>query len=276
MRLFKLTKNEKLGWLGFLLLMGCLKLMVLWYDKTGRPYEHVTPAVKQQYSRQHQVVNLPSVIDSNKLVLSNKVNSQPRAFKKGVQISKPLKAFFPDTMSVYSWSKLGIPTWLAERTVKFFAVKGRYKKPKDLLKVYGFDSAWFEVLKDSLLFLPPVRVDLNTEIQDEWLRIDGLKPWQIKTILSYRNLLGGFVQTGQLREVYGMSDTVFNKVIAQVYCSPVNKRQLKKQSLGSLSRHPYISKAQASQIIESKGETIVWDEIFPDSVKRIQVQQYYE
>lgn len=276
MRLFKLTKNEKLGWLGFLLLMGLLKLLAFWYDKTGRPYEHVIPAVMQQYTKQNKVISSTRLTDSTNLTFSTKKNSPPLAFKKSVQISKPPKAFFPDTMSVYVWTNLGVPTWLAERTVKYFAIKGRYKEPSDLLKVYGFDSAWFDVLKDSLLFLPPTKVDLNTDIHDELLSIEGIKPWQINTIVRYRDLLGGFVQVIQLNEVYGMTDSVFNKVVAQVYCSPIKKRQLKKQSLRSLSRHPYISKDQASQIIESKGSTIVWKEIFPDSIKRIQVQQYYE
>jgi DNA uptake protein ComE-like DNA-binding protein len=83
------------------------------------------------------------------------------------------------------------------------------------------------------------------------LELKGIGPAFAGRIIKYRNKLGGFYSVSQLKEVWGINDTVFNKFAGSVYCSdtiPEKFIYLNTDSFSVISSHPYLKGKQASFI----------------------------
>ena len=71
-------------------------------------------------------------------------------------------------------------------------------------------------------------------------------------IVKYRDLLGGFVNKNQLREVYGLQDIALGNLKSATFISSGFKPRLLKinrDSLEMLQNHPYISDKLAEDIL---------------------------
>jgi competence protein ComEA len=78
----------------------------------------------------------------------------------------------------------------------------------------------------------PEIIELNDADSSEMETLPGIGPVFARRIVKYRDLLGGYVNTGQLLEVYGM-DTI------RVDTSLVKRLSLNQASFKQLVRHPY-------------------------------------
>jgi hypothetical protein len=69
-------------------------------------------------------------------------------------------------------------------------------------------------------------------------------------IIRFRSLLGGFVDTGQLAEIYGLDSTVVRHVAGRLTLTydSVRPIELDSASFGELARHPYLGYEAARQI----------------------------
>lgn len=53
------------------------------------------------------------------------------------------------------------------------------------------------------------QLDLNKATKEDWLKLTNLNVALIDRILKYRNYLGGFENSSQLKKVYGMTDSTY-------------------------------------------------------------------
>ena len=53
---------------------------------------------------------------------------------------------------------------------------------------------------------------MNVADTTTWITISGIGPKRARTIVNYRNQLGGFVSKNQLLEVFGISQELFDKI----------------------------------------------------------------
>lgn len=71
-------------------------------------------------------------------------------------------------------------------------------------------------------------------------------------IIKYRNRLGGFHEVAQLKEVYGLQDTVFHVLTSRVFV-PLNgsltKLDVNKCSYADFRHHPYMGHAFAKSLV---------------------------
>ena len=177
--------------------------------------------------------------------------------------------FNPNKISFDSLVNFGLNHRVAGNLVRYREAGGRFDTPKDLKKIYGMtDSVWIRLApwievpvieQQKLNANKPVnkqahrRQDLN-QVDSLWLkRIRGIGPVLSSRIIKYRELLGGFTSSHQLKEVYGLSPEVINRLFQQVYVDSVteNKRKININlvSQEQLSAHPYISFTEARAII---------------------------
>ncbi|MFM8709636.1 MAG: ComEA family DNA-binding protein [Sphingomonadales bacterium] len=108
-------------------------------------------------------------------------------------------------------------------------------KNRTLLSLNGSDSAALEMLP-------------------------GIGPVLAARIIRYREKLGGFYQRSQLREVYGIDDSLFAFIAPFFETSPsasaLKKIDLNSVSLDNLRQHPYLRWEKAKAIVryrESNG-----------------------
>ena len=165
--------------------------------------------------------------------------------------------------------ELGFSERLASRILRYREKGGKFRIKSDLLKIYGVDSAFYDQLY-SFIKLPekeqrvapnlkkytverapaPKKVietlDLNNADTSQLKKIRGIGEKLSLRIIKYRELLGGFVNMNQLKEVYGLDSAVINRCMENLVVlegfQPI-KINLNTSSEKQLATHPYLGKA---------------------------------
>ncbi len=210
----------------------------------------------------------------------------------GQAMPERLFIFDPNTVSYDSLLSLGLSARQARTLVNYRASGARFRRPEDLLRVYGIDSATaaklipyvnvkegpgrktagiqrkkyvrdptggFEETANEKTrddrgghsgnFLAAAEtnaeigpVDLNLCTATELESLPGIGPVLADRIIRYRTLLGGFVDTGQLAEVYGLDSSVARLAAGRLTLTFDLVRPIVLDSVGfsDLARHPYI------------------------------------
>jgi competence ComEA-like helix-hairpin-helix protein len=97
----------------------------------------------------------------------------------------------------------------------------------------------------------PISLQLNQADSAAWEQLPGIGPVLASRIIRYRQKLGGFHCREQLKEVFGLADTVYEKIASKIV---VDAEDLKKISLNSataeeLKSHPYLRWEGAKAIV---------------------------
>jgi len=95
-------------------------------------------------------------------------------------------------------------------------------------------------------------VEINTADAETWKCLNGIGEKLSERLVKYRSALGGFYSVMQVSEVWGLQDSVFQKIKPQLSFKEKNiiKINVNACSESDLDNHPYISKKQAQQIIQ--------------------------
>ena len=163
--------------------------------------------------------------------------------------------------------------------MKYRAKKGKFRTYEDFSRVYGMTDEQFVQLKpyirisdefvdksgllrkdivkqkkDTLLkvFKYPegTMIDAGTADTVELKKIPGIGSGIARSIVAYRNLLGGFYSLEQLNEVeYFTSDMIKWFKLDNV---DIRKLNINKVGLDKLRQHPYLNFYQAKIIIEHR------------------------
>lgn len=83
-------------------------------------------------------------------------------------------------------------------------------------------------------------------------KMPGIGPVLSARIIKYRDKLGGFYEVDQLREVYGLSDSVFGKIapLLRLNSNNIKKIAINSASEEELRKHPYLQWKLAKQLIK--------------------------
>ncbi len=182
--------------------------------------------------------------------------------------------FDPNACTKEDWMKLGVKEKTAETIIKYISKGGKFKVPEDLKKIWGLSP---NQIKDLMPFVKIVStskianekntnahfskqksikiIDINTADSSlmEW--IPGIGPALAGRIIKYRNKLGGFYIKEQLKEVWGLPDSVFQKLKENVLISDnVKKINVNSADFLMLKSHPYIGYKLANAIINYRNQ----------------------
>jgi competence protein ComEA len=180
--------------------------------------------------------------------------------------------FDPNQVSAEQLQRLGFP----ERSVKAllnFRKKGFvFRKKEDLKKVYGLSEVLYEQLAPYVRITPPAdpvhtpgksipfpadtseKLDLNSADSLSLTTLRGIGPVYASRIIKYRALLGGYVNTGQLREVYGLTEEVFDRLKDRLEVRPgsIKKLRINTADFRTLTRHPYLGYETTRLIVNAR------------------------
>ena len=168
--------------------------------------------------------------------------------------------FNPNLTSKEDLQRLGFSSKSAHNITSYRIKGGNFEIKKDLRKIYGIDqelitSLWSYIdlpeeravtETDKPSFERPVeaikKFDLNQADAQKLQSIRGIGPVLSERIVKFRDRLGGFHTTEQLRDVYGLDSLVIEKLVDQSYIEANNlvKINLNTDSLKHLYQHPYI------------------------------------
>lgn len=265
---FSFTKNEKRGVIVLLAILGFILMSFPFVDylkKQENPdfsmFEEEIIAFEQQLEQQKE----------------EKHNSKNKlAFLDTIQFFD----FNPNTIQDEEWKKLGFKDWQI-KTINNYKSKGGYWKTKsDVARIYGLDSIHFEKLYPYIL-LPeeleqkdfysdkntfknkkydnnnyepkaPTIVDINFADTTVFKQLKGIGSAYAKRIVAYRTSLGGFIAKEQLREVWGISEETYQKILPylQLSTKKISKININTADVDALKTHPYIQWKIANAIVK--------------------------
>jgi competence protein ComEA len=183
--------------------------------------------------------------------------------------------FDPNTLDVKGWQALGLPDRTIRIILNYRNKGGRFRKKDDLAKIYGITAEQFGSLEPFIQiqekaprsfepypvktgrYLPTVTiVDINQADTTAFIALPGIGSKLAGRIVAFREKLGGFYSIAQVGEVYGLADSVFQKIKPYLAggSTPVRKININTISFEQLKAHPYFRNQLATAIIAYRNE----------------------
>lgn len=180
--------------------------------------------------------------------------------------------FDPNRIGPEKLISFGMPPVVARRLHHYREKGGRFRKPEDLLRIWGMDTALFESLEPFIRIPEQTTVgslsrpnqttqhqtektpevvrllDVNTADSMALVGLPGIGAKLATRILAYRERLGGFAHWDQLFEVYGLPKETLLRLNAEGKLglnSGVYRKVLVNTARAADLKHPYITRTQA-------------------------------
>ena len=173
--------------------------------------------------------------------------------------------FDPNQLSAAGFQAMGLDSMLASRITRYREKGGKFRKPEDLLRIWGMDTADWKILRNYIRIAEysdqkpsvfkksarSVQYDLNLADTTDFESVTGIGSKTAARIVKYRAALGGFVRKEQLYEVFGIDSlAVFS--MDEFFIAPDFAPRFIDLNLATyeeLEVHPYLSRAQAKAIL---------------------------
>lgn len=185
------------------------------------------------------------------------------------KINVHLFEFDPNKCSKNEWMRLGVKEKTAETIMNYVSKGGMFKSPEDLKKIWGLSPGQVKELMPFVKIISASKfgnkkkysvhvqttnsntfIDLNTADSSLLESLPGIGPTLAGRVIKYRNKLGGFYHIEQLKEVWGLPDSILNKLKEKTIISDiVLKIDVNTADFFMLKSHPYIGYKLANTII---------------------------
>lgn len=184
------------------------------------------------------------------------------------------RPFNPNTITKEELIGFGLSEKQASNFVNYTKAGGVFREKQDLKKLY-FMNDYIYNLMSPYVIIPqnkPINTpkstnnfsqsnysskstpifDLNKADTIDLQALRGIGPFYSKRIYNYGQKLGGYVRIEQLKEVYGMTDSLYESIKPYLIIENPNPRKLNINTftLKQLSSHPYIDFYLAKAIIK--------------------------
>jgi competence ComEA-like helix-hairpin-helix protein len=198
----------------------------------------------------------------------------------------------PNTASADTFITLGFSKVIANRIINYRNKGGRFYTLNDLYKIYGIDTSllrklrhvWsFPSLKTNQNITPDIfKVEINTADSLLLEKLSGIGPILAMRIIKYRQLLGGYYSIEQVKEVYGLHETTYQRIKHQlmVDTTKILRFSIQEAPFRQLIRHPYIGKELAQKIVQYRKKQKIYSlhQLVNDSIltseKAMQLAHY--
>jgi len=250
---FKFSKGQKIG---VTALAVIIILQIIFLNK-GSGISIPDPFVIS--TEQYKIID-STALDSKKY----KNNYYKKAYT--------LAPFDPNEYRISDWQKIGFSKKQSTIIVNYRIKINGFKKRSDVEKVFVINEKKYNELKpfltikeskvkddfelnqNAIIAKPLVIYELNSASIKELISIDGIGEFTANGILKHKKLIGGFHSVNQLKEVYGIGDDNYDKIIKQIEIdkSELIKINVNELSIFELKEHHYISWNIAEAIINNR------------------------
>lgn len=200
------------------------------------------------------------------------------SFSEPPNYSQERFVFNPNTISEKDAIALGFSKKLSATLINFRNKGGKFFKPDDLKKLYGLSPKLYNELEPYIL-IPNTRpvfkkdtvypahnyekkvfvkelVEINSADSLKIVYLKGIGPGFTKRIIKYRTLLGGFHSVDQLKEIYGMTDSVYTILVSQISLdkASITKIPVNTIDFSTLRKHPYFNFQSAQALVNYRNK----------------------
>jgi DNA uptake protein ComE-like DNA-binding protein len=188
-----------------------------------------------------------------------------------------LFSFDPNNADEPTLLRLGLTAHTVKSILNYRAKGGVFRKKEDFKKIYTLPEVMYDRLEPFISLAPAVEksdyhpvlpvesrpvypgklvktsqpVDINHATEADWFHLPGIGEKRAAQIVRYRNALGGFLSVDQVGELYGMPDSIFQRIKPLLVLSAVSIRKINinTATADDLKQHPYFNYKQARLLV---------------------------
>lgn len=221
------------------------------------------------------------ILNNNSLLENSKQIPYKPLFKPISNLKESQAQPFYINLNKVSYDELisfGLKKSEAKNIINYVKSGGRFYKLEDINKLYLMNPELYAKLKPWLVFdkkqekkiyeenktnnefskprtffkSPKIIFDINLADTLDLECLRGIGPSYSRRIINYRNKLGGYISLSQLKEVYGMTDSLYNSIIPSLIIENPNPRKINinKCNIKELISHPYLDYYISKSIIK--------------------------
>ena len=189
-----------------------------------------------------------------------------------------LVPFMIDTASVEFLVSVGFSPKQAQVVVNYRDALGGTMSEEKFRECYVVSDKMAERLLPYILFAEGVeaepeargetmverpRVEINSADFEALVAVRGIGEKSAEEIIKYRDLLGGYHSTEQLRELNCVTEQNFAIFLSQIYCDSCKIKKIDINFAGpkKLERHPYVSARTLRRIVKQRQLKGGWSKI---------------
>jgi competence protein ComEA len=280
---FNFTRRERIGVISLVILLA----VIFFLPKLTSPknkFEDFNADTAWLSTMRKLDKNSSDSIAGPEVGSSFEINNPQREINKEAQGNPPPKLFDfnPNTISADDWKQLGIKEKTIHTILNYLSKGGSFKKPQDLQKIYGLPKPDYERLlpyvKIEFVLQPAAQrvpeenkpetksfnksayrhsiIELNNTDTTTLIDLPGIGSKLANRIISFRDKLGGFYSVEQVKETYGLQDSVFQKIkqYLSVNSNSIKKININTVTLDELKQHPYFRFTIANPVILYRNE----------------------
>jgi competence ComEA-like helix-hairpin-helix protein len=188
------------------------------------------------------------------------------------KIKGTLFYFDPNTISADDWKKLGLRDKTIATILNFRSKGGRFRQPEDIKKIWGLFPDEAERLIPYIQLAAPASgsttyknyqssvseskknlsaVEINGADTTAFIALPGIGSKLSQRIINFRDKLGGFYSIDQVKETFGLPDSVYQKIKPMLQIKgEVKKININTATLDELKIHPYIKYQIANALVQ--------------------------
>jgi competence protein ComEA len=209
--------------------------------------------------------------------------------------------FDPNSLPAEGWKKLGLRDKTIATILNFRSKGGKFRQPEDIKKIWGLFPDEAERLmpyvqiaaaqennypqydkpdKPSYVIEKSYErslVNVNLADTGAFIALPGIGSKLSQRIINFREKLGGFYRVEQVKETFGLPDSVYQKIKPLLQVSgEVKKININTASLDELKAHPYIRYQLANAIVQYRAQHGNYKAV--DEIKKIMIvdEQAYD
>lgn len=264
--LFTFSKKDRIGIITLLILIALVYFIpdLLFHKTKPFPFKN-DPALAKIFDTLNKTSSFQKQFDRKTFKTSLPSNS---SYQEG-----ELFTFDPNTLSIEGWQKLGLNDHVIKTIEKYLSKNGRFYKEEDLKKIWGMPEGFYDRVK-KFISIPQLNktpftnskpqkkefksydLDINLSDTSSFIALPGIGSKLAARIINFREKLGGFYSVDQIKETYGISDSIFK--ILRPYLH-ISEPRLKMVNINTatkeeLKAHPYIKWNLANALVEYRNQ----------------------
>lgn len=207
---------------------------------------------KQQFEILEPYLDLP-----NEIQQSNLVQKQEHLVE--------LFNFDPNICTEIEFKMLGLSDKQIKVIDNYRNKGGKFRKKEDFAKMYCISAEEYKKLEPFIVIEENTDkkydqekvdkvftgvIEINSADTSHFKQLPGVNSFLAKKIVNYRKRLGGFYNTDQIKEVYGMKEEIFENIrmFLTVDASTIEPLNINYLDYKELVVHPYIDNEMARSI----------------------------
>lgn len=268
---FTFSRGERKGVIILLILIFLLAVankLIFYFETPARIDLVLLDSAKHALALYSDSINQnPSMSTRAGYSFSNEVvEDQPNVHPSNVtSANSELFTFDPNKATDDDFRRLGFSEKQITSIRKYMGTGVVFRSKDDFYKIRVITEDQKRILSGYVVIERDSKMPVNKEFTSQQKPIElnsadsvllkqlpGIGDKLSKRIVKYRDLLGGFHSINQLREVYGLDETILKSLENRIIIdgTKIKKLNLNFSDQAELSRHPYIRTNLAEKIIK--------------------------